>query len=138
MKQYQIITILIFTFLSLLSSGLYGQDTFWDNFNTASYSNNNGTLSFSADWQDSEDNDFNNGRIQINSNQLRFQNMDNEVISRTLDMTGGIGVTLSMSYNRTNGNERIAVELWNGSGWNEVAVLDGTGTVNYSLAANEQ
>ena len=137
MKQYQIITILIFTFLSLLSSGLYGQDTFWDNFNTASYSNNNGTLSFSADWQDSEDNDFNNGRIQINSNQLRFQNMDNEVISRTLDMTGGIGVTLSMSYNRTNGNERIAVELWNGSGWNEVAVLDGTGTVNYSLAANE-
>jgi hypothetical protein len=124
----------------LLGQGvfLYGQDTFLDNFNTASYSNNNGTLSFAADWQESsDDNDFNNGRIQINSNQLRFQNMDNAVISRTLDMSGGTGVSLSLSYNRTNGNERIDVDLWNGTAWNTVATLAGSGTVNYNLAANE-
>ena len=128
----------LFLFLMLMGSMLMAQDTFWDNFNTASYGNNNGTLSFSADWQESgDDNDVNNGRIQINSNQLRFQNMDNAIISRTLNMSGGVGVTLSLSFNRTNGNERVRVQLWDGSGFNTIAVLDGSGTVNYSLAANE-
>ncbi|NER09186.1 Carboxypeptidase regulatory-like domain-containing protein [Muriicola jejuensis] len=137
MRFRQSLKFLILGIVCFQGSLLFGQDTFWDNFNTASYSNNNGTLSFSADWVDNEDGDFNNGRIQINSNQLRFENMDGAEISRTLDMTGGTGVTLTMSYNRTSGNERIAVQLWNGTGWNEVAVLNGTGTVNYSLAANE-
>ena len=116
----------------------YGQDTFWDNFNTTSYGNNNGTLSFSADWQESgDDNDVSNGRIEINSSQLRFENMDNANISRTLNMAGGNSVTLTMDYNRTNGNERIGVQLWDGSGFNTIAVLGGSGTVNYTLAPNE-
>ncbi len=130
-------TLIVIAFLGFINVS-YSQDTFWDNFNTASYSNNNGTLSFTADWQESgDDNDFNNGRIQINTNQLRFQNMDGAVISRTLDMTGGTGVSLTLSYNRTNGNESIDVDLWNGTGWNTVATLAGSGTVNYNLAANE-
>ncbi len=84
-----------------------------------------------------DDNDPTNGRIQINSNQLRFENMDGAEISRKLDMAGGIGVTLTLSYNRTSGNERVAVQLWNGSSFNTRAVLNGSGTVNYTLAANE-
>ena len=138
MKQYQILTFLICSAFWLAGPLSYGQDTFWDNFNTVSYSNNNGTLSFSEDWQESgDDNDPTSGRIEINSNQLRFENMDGAEISRKLDMAGGTGVTLSMSYNRTSGNERIRVQLWNGSGFNTIAVLSGTGTVNYTLAANE-
>ena len=128
----------LFLFLMLVSSMLMAQDTFWDNFNSASYSNNNGTLSFSEDWQESgDDNDVNNGRIQINSNQLRFQNMDNAIISRKLDMTGGTGVSLTLNYNRTNGNERIWVQLWDGTSFNTVATLDGSGSLSYNLAANE-
>ena len=128
----------LFLFLMLVSSMLMAQDTFWDNFNAASYSNNNGTLSFSEDWQESgDDNDVNNGRIQINSNQLRFQNMDNAIISRKLDMTGGTGVSLTLNYNRTNGNERIWVQLWDGTSFNTVATLDGSGSLSYNLAANE-
>ena len=42
----------IFILCFLLGQGvlLYGQDTFLDNFNTVSYSNNNGTMSYSDDW----------------------------------------------------------------------------------------
>jgi hypothetical protein len=118
----------------------YGQDTFLDNFNTVSYSNNNGTMSYSADWQESgDDNDPANGRIYINggSNRLRIQNMDGASISRTLNLNGATGVTLTMSYTEISGNEQIDVDLWNGTGWNTVATLNGSGTVNYNLAANE-
>ena len=63
--------------------------------------------------------------------------MDNAIISRTLNMSGGTGVTLTLSYNRASGNERVAVELWDGSDFNTIAVLNNSGTVNYTLADNE-
>ncbi len=136
-SQLQRILMLCF----LLGQGvfLYGQDTFLDNFNTVSYSNNNGTMSYSADWVDDEDGDPANGRIYINggSNRLRIQNMDGTVLSRTLNLTGATGVTLTMSYTEISGNEQIDVDLWNGTGWNTVATLNGSGNVNYNLAANE-
>jgi gliding motility-associated-like protein/uncharacterized repeat protein (TIGR01451 family) len=138
MKFVQCLRTLLTVAILAYSAISYGQDTFLDNFNTASYSNNNGTLSFSADWQESEDDDdVNSGRIQINSGQLRFNDMDKAVISRTLNMSGGTGVTLTLSYNRASGNERVAVELWDGSDFNTIAVLNNLGTINYTLADNE-
>ncbi len=138
MKFVQCLRTLLTVAILAFSAISYGQDTFLDNFNTASYSNNNGTLSFSADWQESDDDDdVNNGRIQINTGQLRFEDMDNAIISRTLNMSGGTGVTLTLSYNRASGNERVAVELWDGSDFNTIAVLNNSGTVDYTLAANE-
>lgn len=116
----------------------YSQDTFLDNFNTVSYSNNNGTMSYSADWvENNDDNDPTNGRIDINSSQLRFDDMDGAEISRNLNLQGATGVTLTMNYNRTSGNESIWVQLWNGTTWITRATLAGAGTVNYNLAANE-
>ncbi|EAR14167.1 Calx-beta domain-containing protein [Robiginitalea biformata] len=116
----------------------FGQDTFRDNFSSTSYSNNDGTLNFSAAWnEDNDDNNPSNGRIRIISNQLRFQNMDNARISRTLNLAGATSVTLTLDYNRTNGNEDIDVQLWDGSGFNTVANLAGTGSISYTLAPNE-
>ena len=54
-----------------------------------------------------------------------------------LKFNGATGVTLTMSYTEISGNEQIDVDLWNGTGWNTVATLNGSGTVNYNLAANE-
>ena len=136
-SQLQRILMLCF----LLGQGvfLYGQDTFLDNFNTVSYSNNNGTMSYSADWVDDEDGDPANGRILINggTNRLRIENMDGVVLSRTLNLAGATGVTLTMSYTEISGNEQIDVDLWNGTAWNTVATLNGSGTVNYNLTASQ-
>ncbi|NNK76038.1 MAG: sodium:calcium exchanger, partial [Maribacter sp.] len=140
MQIHLLKTTFSFLFLMLMGSMLVAQDTFLDNFNTALYSNNNGTMSFSADWQESgDDNNPSSGRIYINTgtNRLRIQNMDGATISRTLNLAGASGVTLTMSYTEISGNERIDVDLWNGTGWNNVATLNGSGTVNYNLAANE-
>jgi hypothetical protein len=114
------------------------QITYLDNFNTTAYSNNNGTMNFSANWVETgDDASPNGGRIRINSNQLRFEDLDNATISRTLNLAGASAVTLTLSYNRTSGNESVKVELYNGSSYNTVAVLNGTGTVNYNLAPGE-
>ena len=63
--------------------------------------------------------------------------MDYETISRKLNLSGAIGVTLTFTYFEMSGNERIDVQLWNGTGWNTVANLNGSGSVNYNLAASE-
>jgi len=129
------------TLLTLLASGLqsYGQGTFLDNFNTTSYSNNNGTANFATNWvETNETTDPANGRILINSNQLRFQNLDNRSITRTLDLSAATSAVLTLDFQRTNGNESILVQLFDGSTFNTRATLAGTGSVNYTLTAAER
>ena len=138
MKSINIIRRYAFIALALVGTTLTAQQTFSDNFNTVSYANNNGTSNFSGDWAESgETTSPTTGRIQINSSQLRFQNLDGISIGRTLNLAGASSVTLSLDYNRTSGNESVLVQLWNGSSYNTVATLAGTGTVNYALAVSE-
>jgi len=118
---------------------VYGQGTFLDNFNTTSYSNNNGTANFATSWvETNETTDPANGRILINSNQLRFQNLDNRSITRTLDLSAATSAVLTLDFQRTNGNESILVQLFDGSTFNTRATLAGTGSVNYTLTAAER
>jgi len=126
-------------FLMIMVIGLAkAQDTYLDNFNTTSYSNNNGSLNYAANWVEvNETTDPSAGRIFISSNQLRFQNLDSRQISRTLDLSAATAATLTMSYNRVSGNESLLVELFDGSTYNTVATLSGTGTVNYTLTTSE-
>ncbi|WP_233131833.1 beta strand repeat-containing protein [Robiginitalea sediminis] len=120
-------------------TALQGQETFRDTFSSVSYSQNNGTQSFSTDWaEQGDDNSPSGGRIEINSNQLRFQNMDGATISRDLNLAGATSATLTLDFNRTSGNETIAVQLWDGSVYNTVAFLGGSGTLNYTLTAAER
>lgn len=129
-----------FLFLIFLLMGIetFGQDTYLDNFNTTSYSNNNGTLNFATNWvETNETTSATGGRILITSNQLRFRNLDSRYITRTLDLNGATSVTLTLDYDRTNGNESISVQLYNGSSYNTVATLAGTGSLSYTLDPSE-
>jgi len=96
-------------------------------------------MNFAADWV--ETNETTNptaGRILINSNQLRFQNLDSRYITRDLDLSAATSATLTLDYQRTNGNESILVQLFDGSSYNTRATLAGTGSVNYTLTAAER
>ncbi len=135
MFTYKLKFFLVLVFASVT---VVAQETFIDNFNTVSYSNNMGTSNFSGNWV--ETNETTNptaDRIQINSNQLRFQNLDSRYITRSLNLSGASSATLTLDYNRTNGNESILVQLWNGGSYTTVATLSGTGSVNYTLVANQ-
>ncbi|MBT8177995.1 MAG: sodium:calcium exchanger, partial [Eudoraea sp.] len=128
--------ILLGTFFMTLS--VVGQVTYSDTFSSVSYGNNDGSNSFSGNWvETNETTSPSGGRILINSNQLRFQNLDNRSIARNLDLSAAVSATLTLDFNRTNGNESILVQLWDGSSYNTVATLSGSGSVNYNLAANE-
>ena len=124
-----------------MGSMLMAQETYLDNFNTTpeSYSENNGTQNFATSWVESgDDGNPASGRIEIVSSQLEFNNIDSRSISRTLDLSAATSATLTLDYNRTNGNERILVQLFDGSSYNTVATLAGTGSMNYTLTAAER
>lgn len=117
---------------------VYAQDTYFDDFNLNSYTQNDGTLNFSNAWDETGDNDNpGNGRIRINAQSLRLQNLDNAFITRDLDLSAANTVHLSLNFNRTVGNEPLLVQLFNGIAYVTVATLAGTGVLNYRLAPNE-
>ncbi|MCP4975017.1 MAG: sodium:calcium exchanger [Maribacter sp.] len=125
-------------FLMLMGVMVMAQDTFSDTFSSVSYANNNGSLNFATNWvETNETTSPSGGRILINSNQLRFRNLDSRYITRTLDLNGATSVTLTLDYDRTNGNESILVQLYNGSSYNTVSTLTGTGSLSYTLAPSE-
>ena len=114
------------------------QDTFGDNFQSVNYSNNDGTQNFSANWvENGETTNVTSGSISIVNNQLRFINLDSRYITRNLDLSSYASATLTLSFNRTSGNERLQVELYDGSAFVEVAVLNGSGSISYDLNPNE-
>lgn len=124
--------------LLLSLPALRAQSTYSDAFGTASYANNNGTANFSSDWvETNESTNPTSGRIQINGGRLRFQDLDDRYITRTLDLSFAISATLSLDYERTNGNESVAVQLFDGSSYSTIATLSGTGSINYTLSAAE-
>ena len=75
------------------------QDTYLDNFNTTSYSNNNGTLNFAANWiETNDDNDPDDGDIDIKDNELRFDDIsdNNSSIRRALNLSGATSAVLPL------------------------------------------
>uniref|UniRef100_UPI00262A45CB Calx-beta domain-containing protein n=1 Tax=uncultured Eudoraea sp. TaxID=1035614 RepID=UPI00262A45CB len=133
--------ILLALFGSVVQS--YGQGTFLDNFNTTSYSNNNGTANFATNWvETNEGTDPSGGRIQINSNQLRFRNLDGRSIARTLDLSASTAATLTLDYDATSrGNEGLRVQLWNNntSAYETVATINTSvsGSISHSLTTDQ-
>lgn len=133
----------LFSILFFISITLFGQQTYRDNFSSVSYSNNNGTANFSSNWvETNETTNPGNGRITINSNQLRFEDLDNRSINRTLNIAGATSATLSFDYNATSrGNEALDVQLWNAatSSWQTIVTLNtsNTGNIIHNLTANQ-
>lgn len=116
----------------------WAQDTFADNFESVSYANSDGTELFLGNWTETgESTSASGGRITVNSNQLRFVNIDSRYITRNLDLSAYTDVTLTLDYNRTNGDEVIDVLLFNGTSYSSVATLSGTGSLSYDLDSSE-
>jgi len=125
-------------FISATITG-FGQDTFGDNFQSSSYSNNDGSENFSTGWTESgETTDPDGGRIRINGNRLRFANLrTNRSITRTLDLSAYVSATLDFTYERTGGDESLALQLFDGSSFNTVAVMSGGTSISYNLNPSE-
>jgi parallel beta-helix repeat protein len=131
--------------LALFGSAVqsYGQGTFLDNFNTTSYSNNNGTANFATNWvETNEGTSPTAGRIRIVSNQLRFNNLDGRSIARTLDLSGSTAATLTLDYDATSrNNEGIQIQLWNNntSAFETIATINTsvTGSITHNLTADQ-
>lgn len=129
---------LISTFLFISSCVLFGQDTFADNFQSISYANSDGSELFLGNWiETGETTSPTADRIRIDSDALRFVNIDSRYITRNLDLSAYSDVTLTLDYNRTNGNESIDVQLFNGTSYMSVATLSGTGSLSYDLDTSE-
>ena len=127
----------LFFFLLLLPLAGQGQETFLDQFGSASYNNNDGTQNFSSNWIEyGDDNSANGGTIRITGGYLRLRNIDSDWIERALDLSGASTVTLTLDYDATSrGGESLGVFLWDGSSYQLVAEINSnaTGTISYNL-----
>ncbi|WP_343488482.1 Calx-beta domain-containing protein [Allomuricauda sp. d1] len=132
------LTFLFFFFFCFLASA---QETFLDNFSSVSYSNNDGSQNFSSNWTEQNDGGSpSGGRIRVNSNRLRFRNMDNRWIYRFVPLAGASSVTLTFDYDATSrGGEALDAYIYNSNtgSWDFVTRIqtNNTGTVTYNLTA---
>lgn len=109
------------------SSGEPGDGTYRDEFNASVYSGNDGTLTWSGDWQEINESD---GPVRGDevvttdplanpsppSNQLRVRDNDGggEGVMREADLSGAVTATLSLQYRRENlsdAGDYVAVEV---------------------------
>ena len=116
--------------------------TYLDTFNPATYSNTNlGTATWSSSWDETGDNDSAaNGSISINTNQLRFNNLDTDTIERPVDLSTASAATLTLDWTLVNGDEEVLVQLWNGTGWDNVGNTGqaASGTITHVLTSAQR
>jgi len=137
-KPYLIVVIIFVTLIQSISA-----QTFRDNFNVVSYGNNNGSQNFSGNWiEQNDDGSPSGGRISINSNQLRFNNIDNRAIYRFVPLAGASSATLTLDYDATSrGNESLQVFIYNPdtNTFNLISTINtsNSGSITYDLSAAE-
>ncbi|MET0074000.1 MAG: Ig-like domain-containing protein [Candidatus Thiodiazotropha lotti] len=116
--------------------------TIVDQFTTAAYSNNDGSVNWNGNWTEfSDDSSASSGNIQINSGSLYLDNVDGgdfESITRAFDLTGAASSTLTFDFSgyAFSGTDAFAIEVSNngGSTWTrleEIAYIDDPGS-NFS------
>ncbi|MDB5905884.1 MAG: Laminin subdomain protein 2 domain protein, partial [Betaproteobacteria bacterium] len=100
------------------TSGVAG--TFRDNFQTASYANNDGTLAWTGSWveTDSQGGGAASGRFEITSGVLVIQAGNvGDNIYREANLSGATGATLSFAYgSNLKGNASLHVQVSNDGG----------------------
>lgn len=138
-------------FLGIIMSGsVASADTityvYADDFQTPSYGNNDGNVSFASDWVDSQDNDPTAGQITITDGLLSLQRIQgswlflnwNYNISRALDLSdpGIVSVQLSFDYSNGTTDETLGINLNDGTGFVQVGTLasNTSGTFIYDLS----
>jgi enamine deaminase RidA (YjgF/YER057c/UK114 family) len=116
-------------------------DTFRDEFNHLNFSGNDGTLSWTGDWQEVGESDGPTaGDVRVDDPETTFElqirDNDNggEGVEREADLSGAGSATLSLDYQRQgldNANDYVKVEVSaNGAAgpWDEIARFEGPAT----------
>src|SRR5262249_15119612 len=116
-----------------------------DEFNSASYSNSNGSARWTTNWAEAnDDNNVAGGDIQVTGSTLQFNAglAGDETLTRALDLSGAQSATVTFSYTEAmDSGENIVVEAWNGSVWQQIgstilgSAMDGSGTFTANLTA---
>ncbi len=123
--------------------------TFRDEFNATSFSNNDGTLNWIANWEEVGESDgATSGDVRVTNDQsdyqLRIKDNQNggEGVAREADLTGAASATLTFDYRRdeldnANDNVQVAVSsAGTGGPWTELGLIAGGGTdSNYQSAS---
>jgi len=134
--------------LSSLSVGAFGAtvtETISDTFDSGQdYTLNDGTVNFSGRWIDSQDQDPENGKIDIGTNneQLNMVNSRTYTATRMLDLSSAVGdVNLSITYKQNSGVD-LNVYLWNedSSAWDKIVTLnpDNSDEAVYTRSISEE
>ncbi len=105
-------------------------DIFADNFNSTSYSNQDGTADWSSDWSETNDDDSpNNGEIRIRKNILRIENRD-RAITRNANLSEYSTATLTFNYHESkfdDNSDSINIEVQGGgNGWTSLQKFAGS------------
>ncbi len=140
-------------FVALLSlTNVIGQ-TYGDQFNSAAYNLNTGTLNWSTNWIEAgETTNPNGGRMFVNTTQigynanwLTFRNMrNNRTITRSVDLSSYTSATLTLNYDSFDLNdESLQVQLFNNNTgtYETIATLVFNGaffsTLNHTFTADQ-
>ncbi len=97
--------------------------TFRDEFSSSSYSRQDGTANWATNWDEINDNDNpDNGDIDINGSELRFDGDSNATIEREINLSSYTSATLSFDYRETGNWESsddfdVYVSEDGGSSW---------------------
>ncbi|WP_339841521.1 Calx-beta domain-containing protein [uncultured Maribacter sp.] len=131
MKLKYIFNLLI---ISMFYTSVYGQETYLDRFSSVSYSNNNGSQSFSTNWIETGDTDNgpNNQYIRISNDRLELYYLYGENIRRTADLSGASSATLSFDWRAISlgGNRDLDVQISNNGGASYASIGTITGNNN--------
>ncbi|TDS11659.1 CUB-like protein [Maribacter caenipelagi] len=123
------------------ATSFYAQETYRDNFSSVSYSNNNGSSSFSTNWVETGDTDLgpNSQYLRISSSRLEFYYIWSETIRRSANLTGSVSATLSFNWQSLNLSGTTALDVQvssnGGASYTSVGTVTGntTGTFNQDI-----
>ncbi|MDB5863905.1 MAG: hypothetical protein JWO70_1711 [Betaproteobacteria bacterium] len=117
-----------------------GPSTVRDNFNVASYSNNDGSASWSAAWVDS-DGSATGGQIQVTSNRLEFDGgaSGTSSIYREANLVGASSATLTFDFNNSVSPGTLTLEISSNGGASYTTLASsfasGAGSASFDIAA---
>lgn len=101
-------------------AGILGTETVKDTFSTESYSNNNGTQSWSSNWSETDagGGGASGGDVRVNSSQLRIDSDSvGNAISRGVNLSHAASAKLIFDYaNELTGEDRIEARVSNDGG----------------------
>ena len=134
-----------FIFIGTYLMGATATESYKDEFNSGSYSNNDGTYDFTDNWDDTEDHDPSSGKIYISGGDLvlkyikrgGWRNSYDYKILRNLNLEGWndnnlSAITLTITYDYASGSgDAIKVEMKDaGGGWQQVGSFGESGDNN--------